>query len=120
MAGLRPRERGLVTVELAVGIVTTVLLAGVLISLSMLGVATLLGHEPRCVRIYGTGMQARHHPFDIAVHHRSRPAEGDGRDRTGRISADAGEFQESFFVLRKPSVVTRHDCFGAGVQVAGA
>ncbi len=39
MAGLRPRERGLVTVELAVGIVTTVLLAGVLVSLSMLGVA---------------------------------------------------------------------------------
>lgn len=39
MPGRRPRERGLVTVELAVGTVSTVLLAGVLVSLSMLGVA---------------------------------------------------------------------------------
>lgn len=38
-SGARATERGLVTVELAVGIVTAVLLTAVLVSLSMLGLA---------------------------------------------------------------------------------
>jgi 1-piperideine-2-carboxylate/1-pyrroline-2-carboxylate reductase [NAD(P)H] len=36
-------------------------------ALSMLGVATLLGRAPRCVRLYGTGTQSLHHLQAIAA-----------------------------------------------------
>jgi 1-piperideine-2-carboxylate/1-pyrroline-2-carboxylate reductase [NAD(P)H] len=72
-------QRGLPTIQGQVSVMSSLsgelllLLDGATVTgrrtaaLSMLGVATLMAAAPRCVRIYGTGTQARHHLQAIAA-----------------------------------------------------
>jgi hypothetical protein len=64
------------------------------------------------------GVEPRHHPLDIAVHHRRRPVEGDRGDRGGRVGPDPGQGLQPVHILGKPpAVIGGHDA-GAFQQVA--
>lgn len=92
-------QRGLPTIQGQVSVMSSVsgerllLLDGATVTgrrtaaLSMLGVATLLGREPRSVRIYGTGSQARHHLESIVAFYPAARVQV-----TGRTSAAAAAF----------------------------
>ena len=82
------------------------------------GAGAQLGPRPGQGRLHRE--KPRHDPFDIAVHHRRRPVEGDGRHRRRRIGADAGQPAQAGLVRREPPAMRARHFPRASVKVARA
>ena len=64
------------------------------------------------------GKQARHHPFDIGVHHHRPPAKGDRRDGGSGIGAHAWQAAQPLLGIGKASAMVTHHRPRAGKQIA--
>ena len=76
-----------------------------------------LAHRCSCCRHGGIdGTVAGEHALHVAVHHHCAAIEGDGGDRCGGVGADARQFAQGIFRIRKAA--ERRHRLRAGLQVA--